>query len=138
MLANQFPSGPSFENLEFDFACKRCTLRSRGSVGGDRVCDAFFEYIGNDGNMRETDVVLGGTHAPVSGYGDAGKDCAFVLHGSGARTFAADCDPLYVLQAWVEGLPVAVIERVVSEIDMVLSSVSSVMPQTASRLGCPL
>ena len=86
----------------------------------DNVCGCRHSL--NDGIMRATDVTIGGKRALVCGYGDVGKGCAFVLRGSGARVFIAECDPTCDLQACMEGFQVAAIESAVSEIDISVSS----------------
>merc|ERR1712050_473017 len=75
-----------------------------------------------DGIMRATDVMIGGKRALVCGYGDVGKGCAFAMRGSGARVIISEIDPICALQACMEGFQVAPLERVVSEIDIFVTT----------------
>merc|ERR1712107_323104 len=71
-----------------------------------------------DGIMRATDVMFGGKHALVCGYGDVGKGSAFAMRGAGARVLITEIDPICALQACMEGFQVVTLESVVGEIDI--------------------
>merc|ERR1712019_106953 len=74
-----------------------------------------------DGIMRATDVI-GGKRCLVAGYGDVGKGCAFALRGCGGRVLVTECDPIFALQACMEGFQVVTLEDVVHEIDIFTSA----------------
>merc|ERR1712023_170092 len=71
-----------------------------------------------DGIMRATDVMIGGKRAPICGYGDVGKGCAFAMRGAGARVLITEIDPICALQACMEGFQVVTMESVINEIDI--------------------
>ena len=89
----------------------------------DNVYDCRHSLI--DGIMRTTDVTNGGKRAPVCGFGDVGKGCAFAPGGCGARVFIPECGLLCGLQACMEGFKMAAIGSVVSEFDIFVSSTGS-------------
>ncbi|KAG9510055.1 Adenosylhomocysteinase A, partial [Fragariocoptes setiger] len=68
-----------------------------------------------DGIKRATDVMLAGKTAVVCGYGDVGKGSAQSLRGFGCRVIVTEVDPINALQAAMEGYQVTVLEDVVSE-----------------------
>merc|ERR1711939_589420 len=74
-----------------------------------------------DSIMRATDVMIGGKHALICGYGDVGKGCAFAMRGAGARVIVTEIDPICALQACMEGFQVATFEQVVGEVDIFVS-----------------
>merc|ERR1739848_701214 len=74
-----------------------------------------------DSIMRATDVMIGGKRAVICGYGDVGKGCAFALRGCGARVIVTEVDPIFALQACMEGFQVATMESVVGEVDIFVS-----------------
>ena len=61
------------------------------------------------GLMRATDVMIVGKTTIVCGYGDVGKGCATTLKQAGARVIVTEIDPICVLQALMEGIPVLTI-----------------------------
>lgn len=75
-----------------------------------------------DGIKRATDVMLAGKIALVCGYGDVGKGCAKALRGQGARVIITEIDPICALQAAMEGFQVTVIEDVVSNVDLFVTT----------------
>jgi adenosylhomocysteinase len=75
-----------------------------------------------DGINRATDVMLGGKVALVMGYGEVGKGCAQSLRGQGCRVLVTEVDPICALQAVMEGFEVTTIERVLSKVDIFVSS----------------
>nr|3H9U_A Chain A, Adenosylhomocysteinase [Trypanosoma brucei]3H9U_B Chain B, Adenosylhomocysteinase [Trypanosoma brucei]3H9U_C Chain C, Adenosylhomocysteinase [Trypanosoma brucei]3H9U_D Chain D, Adenosylhomocysteinase [Trypanosoma brucei] len=68
-----------------------------------------------DGIKRATDVMIAGKTACVCGYGDVGKGCAAALRGFGARVVVTEVDPINALQAAMEGYQVLLVEDVVEE-----------------------
>jgi len=75
-----------------------------------------------DGLNRATDVLIGGKVAYVAGYGDVGKGAAEALRGQGARVIVGEIDPICALQAAMDGYQVAPIEKVIDEIDIVVTA----------------
>merc|ERR1712151_1346899 len=75
-----------------------------------------------DGIMRATDVMIGGKRVLICGYGDVGKGSAFAMRGAGARVIVAEIDPIFSLQACMEGFQVATLESVVGEIDIFVTT----------------
>src|SRR5215207_10055386 len=71
-----------------------------------------------DGINRGTDVMIAGKLAVVCGYGDVGKGAVESLRGQGARVVVTEIDPICALQAAMEGLPVVLLEDVVSDGDI--------------------
>jgi adenosylhomocysteinase len=68
-----------------------------------------------DGIKRATDVMIAGKTAVVCGYGDVGKGCAAALRNFGARVIVTEIDPINALQACMEGYQVTVLEDVVAD-----------------------
>ena len=68
-----------------------------------------------DGIKRATDVMVAGKTAVVAGYGDVGKGCAAALRNFGARVIVTEIDPINALQALMEGYQVTILEDVVAE-----------------------
>merc|ERR1712167_215529 len=75
-----------------------------------------------DSIMRATWVMIGGKRALVCGYGDVGKGSAFALRGCGARVLISEIDPICALQACMEGFQVVMMESVVGEADIFVST----------------
>ncbi|MBB3035638.1 adenosylhomocysteinase [Hoyosella altamirensis] len=75
-----------------------------------------------DGINRGTDVLIGGKHAVVCGYGDVGKGCAEALRGQGARVTVTEVDPINALQAMMDGFHVSTVDQVISAADIVITS----------------
>mmetsp|Transcript_83915 Transcript_83915/g.166556 ORF Transcript_83915/g.166556 Transcript_83915/m.166556 type:complete len:183 (-) Transcript_83915:502-1050(-) len=69
-----------------------------------------------DGNMRATDVIIGGKRTLVCGDGDMSKRCAFPLSGAGARIMDTEIDSICALPACMEGLHVVTTETAAGEI----------------------
>ena len=63
-----------------------------------------------DGIRRGTDVMMAGKVAVVAGYGDVGKGSAASLRGAGARVCVTEIDPIYALQAAMEGYEVVTMD----------------------------
>jgi adenosylhomocysteinase len=75
-----------------------------------------------DGIKRATDVMIAGKAAVVCGYGDVGKGCARALKSQGARVIITEIDPICALQASMEGFEVNVIEDVVQNSDIFVTT----------------
>merc|ERR1712005_7869 len=75
-----------------------------------------------DSIMRATDVMIGGKRALICGYGDVGKGCAAAMRGAGARVIITECDPICALQACMEGFQVAMLDEVVGEADIFITT----------------
>ncbi|EKF28415.1 S-adenosylhomocysteine hydrolase, putative [Trypanosoma cruzi marinkellei] len=68
-----------------------------------------------DGIKRATDVMIAGKTACVCGYGDVGKGCAAALRSFGARVVVTEVDPINALQAAMEGYQVLLVEDIVEQ-----------------------
>lgn len=66
--------------------------------------------------------MLAGKKAVVLGYGEVGKGCAQGLSGVGARVIITEIDPICALQASMEGYQVSLLEDVVSEADIFITT----------------
>ena len=75
-----------------------------------------------DGINRGTDVLIGGKVALVCGYGDVGKGCAESLRGQGARVIITEIDPIYALQALMDGFEVTTVEEAIGRADIVITA----------------
>lgn len=75
-----------------------------------------------DGIMRATDVMLAGKRVLVCGYGDVGKGAVQSMVGAGARVSITECDPICALQALMEGIDVVLLEDVVRETDIFITT----------------
>ena len=75
-----------------------------------------------DGLNRATDMLMGGKVAFVCGYGDVGKGSAEALRGQGARVIVSEIDPINALQAAMDGFQVTTLEKVIGEVDFVITT----------------
>jgi len=75
-----------------------------------------------DAIRRATDVMMAGKVAVVCGYGDVGKGSAASLRGAGARVIVTEIDPICALQAAMDGFAVKLLENVVGEADIVVTT----------------
>jgi len=75
-----------------------------------------------DGIKRATDVMIAGKTAVVAGYGDVGKGSAAALRNFGARVMVTEIDPINALQACMEGYQVVLMEDVVSEAHIIVTT----------------
>jgi adenosylhomocysteinase len=75
-----------------------------------------------DGINRGTDVMIAGKLAVVCGYGDVGKGAVESLRGQGARVVVTEIDPICALQAAMEGLEVVLLEDVVEQGDIFITT----------------
>ncbi len=75
-----------------------------------------------DGIRRATDVMMAGKVAVVCGYGDVGKGSAASLRGAGARVKVTEIDPICALQAAMDGFEVVLLEDVVADADIFITT----------------
>lgn len=75
-----------------------------------------------DGIKRATDVMVAGKTAVVCGYGDVGKGSAQSLRGLGATVLITEIDPICALQAAMEGYRVVLLEDVVEDADIFVTT----------------
>ncbi|WP_054302003.1 adenosylhomocysteinase [Gemmobacter sp. LW-1] len=75
-----------------------------------------------DGIRRATDTMMAGKVAVVCGYGDVGKGSAASLRGAGARVKVTEVDPICALQAAMDGYEVVVLEDVVQDADIFITT----------------
>jgi len=75
-----------------------------------------------DGIRRATDVMMAGKVAVVCGYGDVGKGSAASLAGAGARVKVTEADPICALQAAMDGFEVVLLEDVVGQADIFITT----------------
>ncbi|WP_298259046.1 adenosylhomocysteinase [uncultured Litoreibacter sp.] len=75
-----------------------------------------------DGIRRATDTMMAGKVAVVMGYGDVGKGSAASLRGAGARVKVTEVDPICALQAAMDGFEVVILEDVVSDADIFITT----------------
>ena len=75
-----------------------------------------------DGIRRATDTMMAGKVAVVCGYGDVGKGSAASLRGAGARVKVTEIDPICALQAAMDGFEVVVLEDVVHDADIFITT----------------
>ena len=75
-----------------------------------------------DGIRRATDTMMAGKVAVVCGYGDVGKGSAASLQGAGARVKVTEVDPICALQAAMDGFEVVVLEDVVKDADIFITT----------------
>jgi len=75
-----------------------------------------------DGIRRATDTMMAGKVAVVLGYGDVGKGSAASLRGAGARVKVTEVDPICALQAAMDGFEVVILEDVVSDADIFITT----------------
>ncbi|GBN77985.1 Adenosylhomocysteinase 3, partial [Araneus ventricosus] len=75
-----------------------------------------------DALKRSTDVMFGGKHVLVCGYGEVGKGCCSALKGMGAVVCISEIDPICALQACMDGFRVVKVNEVVRNIDILVTA----------------
>jgi len=75
-----------------------------------------------DAIRRATDVMMAGKVAVVCGYGDVGKGSAASLRGAGSRVIVTEIDPICALQAAMDGFAVKLLENVIGEADIIVTT----------------
>ncbi len=88
-----------------------------------------------DGIMRATDVMLAGKVAVVCGYGDVGKGCCQSLRGQGCRVMVTEIDPICALQAAMEGYEVVLMDDVIGEADLFVTTTGNFNVITAADMA---
>eukprot|EP01059_Diplonema_ambulator_P005276 TRINITY_DN15027_c0_g1_i3.p1 TRINITY_DN15027_c0_g1~~TRINITY_DN15027_c0_g1_i3.p1 ORF type:complete len:459 (+),score=215.81 TRINITY_DN15027_c0_g1_i3:64-1377(+) len=101
--------------------CKNGTLPFPAINVNDSVTKSKFDNLYGcreslvDGIKRATDVMIAGKTCVVAGYGDVGKGCAAALRNFGARVMVTEIDPINALQALMEGYQVVLMDEVVEQ-----------------------
>ena len=75
-----------------------------------------------DAIRRATDTMLAGKRVVVAGYGDVGKGTAASFKGAGAIVTVTEIDPICALQACMDGFEVKLLENVVGNADVVITT----------------
>ncbi|MGC1488362.1 MAG: adenosylhomocysteinase [Albidovulum sp.] len=75
-----------------------------------------------DGIRRATDTMMAGKVAVVCGYGDVGKGSAASLQGAGARVKVTEVDPIFALQAAMDGFEVVILEDELARADIFITT----------------
>jgi adenosylhomocysteinase len=75
-----------------------------------------------DAVRRATDTMLAGKRVVVCGYGDVGKGTAASFKGAGSIVTVTEVDPICALQAVMDGFEVKLLENVVSNADIVITT----------------
>ncbi|CAD5115328.1 DgyrCDS4311 [Dimorphilus gyrociliatus] len=74
-----------------------------------------------DALKRATDVMLGGKHVLVCGYGEVGKGVSAALKAVGCHVMVTEIDPICAIQACMDGIRVVKISDAVGSVDIVIS-----------------
>ncbi|MEC7886000.1 MAG: adenosylhomocysteinase [Pseudomonadota bacterium] len=75
-----------------------------------------------DGIKRATDVMISGKTAVVCGFGDVGKGSASSLRNAGAIVWVTEIDPIFALQASMEGFRVVTMEYASDKADIFVTA----------------
>ena len=75
-----------------------------------------------DAIRRATDLMLAGKVAVVAGYGDVGKGSAASLRGAGCRVIVTEIDPIYALQAAMDGYEVTPMHKAIPRADIIVTA----------------
>ena len=75
-----------------------------------------------DAIRRATDTMLAGKRVVVAGYGDVGKGTAASFRGAGAIVTVTEIDPICALQACMDGYEVKLLETVIGNADIVITT----------------
>jgi adenosylhomocysteinase len=87
-----------------------------------------------DGLNRATDILIGGKTVYIAGYGDVGKGAAEAIRGQGGRVIIGEVDPICALQAAMDGFQVVPLERVLSQVDFVITGTGNANVVTAEHI----
>ena len=79
-----------------------------------------------DGIKRATDVMVAGKVAVVCGYGEVGKGSAQALRGLQAQVWVTEIDPIFALQAAMEGYKVVTMEWAADKADIFVTATGNV------------
>jgi adenosylhomocysteinase len=75
-----------------------------------------------DAIRRATDTMLAGKRVVVCGYGDVGKGTAASFRGAGSIVTITEIDPICALQACMDGFEVKLLENIVGNADIVITT----------------
>src|SRR5690606_36208205 len=75
-----------------------------------------------DAIKRATDLMIAGKRVVVCGYGDVGKGTAASFRGAGAIVTVTEIDPIWALQAAIEGYEVKRRDTVNENADIVITT----------------
>jgi adenosylhomocysteinase len=75
-----------------------------------------------DAVRRATDTMLAGKRIVVCGYGDVGKGTAASFRGAGSIVTVTEIDPICALQACMDGFEVKILENVLQNADIVITT----------------
>lgn len=75
-----------------------------------------------DAVRRATDTMLAGKRVVVCGYGDVGKGTAASFRGAGSIVTVTEIDPICALQACMDGFEVKILENVLANADIVITT----------------
>jgi adenosylhomocysteinase len=75
-----------------------------------------------DGIKRATDVMIAGKIAVVAGYGDVGKGSAQALRALSAQVWVTEIDPIFALQAAMEGYRVVTMDYACDKADIFVTA----------------
>ncbi|XP_030588427.1 S-adenosylhomocysteine hydrolase-like protein 1 isoform X1 [Archocentrus centrarchus] len=74
-----------------------------------------------EGLKRTTDIMFGGRHVLVCGYGEVGKGCCAALKALGAVVYVTEVDPICALQACMDGFRVIKMSDILRQVDVVIT-----------------
>ncbi|XP_077067007.1 adenosylhomocysteinase like 2a isoform X1 [Siphateles boraxobius] len=74
-----------------------------------------------DSLKKTADVMFGGKQVVICGYGEVGKGCSAALKAMGSVVYVTEIDPICALQACMDGLRLAKLGDVVSQVDIVIT-----------------
>jgi adenosylhomocysteinase len=98
----------------------------------DSVTKSKFDYLYGcreslvDGIKRATDVMLAGKLAVVCGYGNVGKGSAASVRSQGARVMVTEIDPIFFLQAAMEGYQVTTMDEAAGQGDVFVTATGNI------------
>ncbi|XP_039513913.1 adenosylhomocysteinase like 2a isoform X3 [Pimephales promelas] len=74
-----------------------------------------------DSLKKTADVMFGGKQVAICGYGEVGKGCSAALKAMGSVVYVTEIDPICALQACMDGLRLAKLVDIVSQVDIVIT-----------------
>ena len=117
------------------------TLKFRAINVNDSVTKSKFDNLYGcreslvDGIKRATDVMVAGKVAVVAGYGDVGKGSAQALRALSAQVWVTEIDPIYALQAAMEGYRVVTMDYAADKADIFVTATGNSDVITARAHG---
>jgi len=88
-----------------------------------------------DGIKRAMDVLISGKTVMICGYGDVGKGCAEAMQNEKARVIVSEIDPICALQACMAGFSVNLVEAVLPEADIYVTTTGNKDIITAEHMS---